>query len=47
MPEELHIFKDKDFYMRDYILNYTAYAVRNRLKKDDLFRGYFAITDSG
>ena len=47
IPEELCMLSDKEFYIRDCILNEAAYAVCDRSKKDCLFGGYCMITNAG
>ena len=47
LPEELCMLSDKEFYIRDYILNEAAYAACNGSKKNNLFGGYCIITDAG
>ena len=46
IPEELCMLSDKEFYIRDCILNEAAYAACDRSKKHNLFGGYCVITDA-
>ena len=46
-PEELCMLSDKEFYIRDCILNEAAYAACDGLKKLNLFGGHCVITDAG
>ena len=41
------LFSEKEFYMRDCILNKAAYIACDGSKKDNLFRGYCVLTDAG
>ena len=44
--EEMYILSDKEFYIRDCIMNEAAYAVGDRSKKDHMFGRYCVITDA-
>ena len=46
-PEELCMLSEKEFYVRDCILNEAAYATCDGSKKDSVFGGYCVITDAG
>jgi len=46
IPESKCMLTDKEFYMRDCILNEVAYAACDGSKKNNLFGGYCVITDS-
>ena len=41
------MLSDKEFYIRDCILNESAYATCDGSKKDHLFGGYCIVTDAG
>ena len=45
-PEREYMLTDKEFYMRDCILNESAYAACDGSKKNNLFGGYCVMTDS-
>jgi len=47
LPEDLCCLNDKEFYIRDCILNHSAYATCDGSNKDHLFGGYCVITDAG